>query len=114
MESTVIDRDAVNLFDIPNETGTPERRLLLAILERAILDFVGNDNREIQEASEWLFDDYANRERSLFSFGWVCDQLDLDLVKIGAQIKAMPKRGNRKIAPWYITKDYATKVKVAV
>jgi hypothetical protein len=34
-----LDRDFYNVFGAPNMTGSPERRLLLAILERAILDY---------------------------------------------------------------------------
>ena len=50
----VIDQDAFHLFDFPNLTGTPERNMLMAILEGAILDFVGNDEKEAQAAQEVL------------------------------------------------------------
>lgn len=90
-------------YDTPNSTGTPERNLLMAILERAILDFVGNDSTEAEEAESWLFDDQTNT-RHAFSFAWVCDQLDLNPSKISAAIKAMPKRGNYRVAPWYFQK----------
>jgi hypothetical protein len=86
-------------------TGTPERRLLLAILERAILDYVGNDAREVQEAQEWLFEDGDNGRNPQFSFAWLCEQLDLDPDKITRHIKSMPRRGTRKIAPWYFAKE---------
>jgi hypothetical protein len=88
-------------------TGSPERRLLLAILERAILDYVGNDPREIDEAEQWLFGDTERGTTQQFSFGWVCEQLDLDAPKIAEKIKSMPRRGNRKIAPWYFSKQIA-------
>ncbi|MFO0416744.1 MAG: hypothetical protein ACK5Y6_05595 [Pseudomonadota bacterium] len=103
-----IDRDYYQVFGAPNMTGTPERRLLLAILERAILDYVGNDAREVEEAEEWLFGWIDTGTRSQFSFPWLCEQLDLDCNKIARQIKAMPRRGNRKIAPWYFNKEMAT------
>ena len=45
-----IDRENCQLMGLPNMTGTPERRLLLAVLERAILDYVGNDEREFEQA----------------------------------------------------------------
>jgi hypothetical protein len=99
------DRDFYQVFGAPNMTGTPERRLLLAILERAILDYVGNDAREVQEAEEWLFGEVENSRKSQFSFGWLCEQLDLDANKIARHIKSMPRRGNRKIAPWYFSKE---------
>lgn len=89
----------------PNRTGTPERRLLLAILERAILDYVGNDEREVAHASDWLFGSLESGAFDHFSFPWLCEQLDLDGKKIAGQIKAMPKRGARKVAPWYFNKQ---------
>jgi len=100
-----LDRDFCSIFGAPNVTGTPERRLLLAILERAILDYVGNDPREVQEAEEWLFGGPENGQRTQFSFAWLCEQLDLDPVRISRHIKSMPRRGNRKIAPWYFAKE---------
>lgn len=102
-----VDRDYYQVFGLPNMTGTPERRLLLAILERAILDYVGNDPREIQEAEEWLFSNLDGGLRAHFSFPWVCEQLDLDCFKIAEKIRAMPRRGNRKVAPWYFSKELA-------
>jgi hypothetical protein len=99
-----IDGDATSLFDVPNETGTPERRLLLAVLERAILDYVGNDEKEIAEADDWIFDsDPINK--SVFSFGWLCQELDLDEEVIAEKIRSMPRRGNRRVAPWYFAKE---------
>ena len=100
-----LDRDFYSVFGAPNMTGSPERRLLLAILERAILDYVGNDPREVQEAEEWLFHSHQGVSRRHFSFDWICEQLDLDARKISEKIKAMPRRGNRKIAPWYFAKE---------
>jgi hypothetical protein len=100
-------RDAMSVFgDAPLEGG-PERRLLLAMLERAILDFVGNDPREVESAATWLFgrqvEDGEQEEvpPTAFSFPWVCEGLDLDAARVAAFIRALPKRGTRRIAPWY-------------
>ena len=101
--------DLGSFYDSPNLTGSPERRLLVAILERAILDFVGNDSREIQGSFDWLFTDESEEDATEFSFSWVCQQLDLDPSTISEHIRAMPKRGNHRIAPWYLTKNYANK-----
>jgi hypothetical protein len=104
----MIDKDAFVLFDTPNLTGTPERRLLLAVLERAILDFVGNDEKEMDQAKEWLFGDLefgpSDPTATEFSFPWLCQQLDLDIENITEKIKAMPKRGTNRVAPWYFTR----------
>jgi hypothetical protein len=110
MDTPVIDRDAFNLFETPNLTGTPERRLLLAILERAILDYVGNDQREADQSSTWLFGDMTEEiiaglvPGGEFSFPWLCDQLDLDFIKIAEKIRQMPKRGKSRLAPWHLNK----------
>lgn len=98
-----IDYDAYKLFDAPNMTGTPERRLLLAIVERAILDYVGNDEREAANAEAWLFDEDDDSD-SNYSFAWVCQELDLNIFNIREKIRSMPKRGDSRIAPWYMTR----------
>lgn len=103
-----IDREYQEAIGLPNMTGTPERRLLLAILERAILDYVGNEPKEIEEAERWLFGDIDNSSGNQFSFGWVCEQLDLDTFKIANKIRSMPRRGARKVAPWYFQKSAAS------
>jgi len=100
-----LDQDFEQVFGAPNMTGSPERRLLLAILERAILDYVGNDPHEVEQAEEWIFGALESSGRSQFSFPWLCEQLDLDHRAIARKIKAMPRRGNRKIAPWYFAKE---------
>jgi len=99
------DSDFYQIFGAPNMTGTPERRLLLAILERAILDYVGNDQREVLEAGEWLFGDGESSSKTQFSFAWLCEQLDLDPIKVTKRIKAMPRRGDRRVAPWYFARE---------
>ena len=100
-----VDVDAFSVFDARNETGTPERNLLMAILERAILDYLGNQNSEAMSAEEWIFGEHSSRFMESFSFPWVCQQLDLDIKKVTAVINSMPKRGENRTAPWY-WKDY--------
>jgi hypothetical protein len=102
MENASIDYDGYNLFDIPNQTGTPERRLILALLERAILDFVGNEQKEALESEQWIFNDDLGGEDDQFSFNWTCLQLDLDANHIRRKIREMPKRGLSRLAPWYM------------
>jgi hypothetical protein len=99
------DVDADEVFGPRNETGSPERNLLVAILTRAILDFVGNEAKEIEAAEDWIFEE-PERSGAInpYSFRWICQHLDLDYTHIADKIKAMPKRGNRRVAPWYFTK----------
>ena len=105
MTLVLLDSDAEETYGEPNRTGTPERNLLLAILERAILDFVGNDQKEMKLAENWIFGDEGEDENSEeFSFPWICHHLDLDRVKISEIIRSMPKRGSHRVAPWYFTK----------
>jgi len=99
----MIDEDANELFDIPNLTGTPERNLLMAVLERAIRDYVGNCRVESEAAREWLFD-LSGTSQDVFSFPWVCHQLDLQPVKVLSKIVKMPKRGKNRTAPWHFMK----------
>jgi len=101
VRAPVIEDDSYGLFDLPNHTGTPERRLMLAVIERAILDFVGNDERETETAAQWLFGDLDKTECTEFSFPWICRELDLDVNRIASKISQMPKRGSRRVAPWY-------------
>ena len=98
---TEIDADASGLIETPSMRGTPERNLLMAILERAILDFDGNDRKEVEAAHEWLFEKTDFAPAPAFSLPWICLQLDLELDKVRDTIKQMPKRGNRRVAPWY-------------
>jgi hypothetical protein len=54
----------------------PERELLIATLDRAVLDYYGT-NRDVREEAEiWLFGDSDPSEA--FSFSWVCDHLGLE------------------------------------
>lgn len=115
--------------------SSPEKKLLLGILERAILDFVGNDVREAKEAELWIFEDtnfdldepsfspspytespYTKSPKNtktksdyVFSFAGVCQQLDLNVDSIRKIIIEMPKRGESRVAPWY--KNRKDKVK---
>lgn len=89
----------------PNETGTPERNLLTAILERAILDFVGNDSKQVEHAEKWLFAPQNSNDFRPFSFEWVCERLDLNAKSIEENIRKMPKRGTNRVAPWYFMKN---------
>ncbi len=104
MQTPGIDMDAFHLFASPNLTGTPERNLLLAVLERAILDFVGNEPKERERARQWIFGD-LDKPAEAFTFPWVCAQLDLNHFNVAGKIKAMPRRGRRRVAPWYFQRQ---------
>ena len=88
-----IDYLACPIYEEPNMTGSPERNMLMAVLERAILDYVGNDQKDVQAAEHWIFAPRDNEDFEPFSFAWVCSELDLEPNSIEKIIQEMPKRG---------------------
>ena len=131
MSLALLENTSEYLYEPANQTGSPERLLLLAILERAILDYVGNDSKEAVAAREWIFgsnepvlrpvpvgtevieidaaqknnDEFENDEDTEpFSFVWVCRELDLNPKGVAEMIRLMPKRGSHRIAPWYFSR----------
>lgn len=92
-------------YTAPNTTGTPERNLLTAILERAILDYTGNDPEESAKAEEWIFGDLDDPDHEPYTFAWLCNQLDLSIKTTASKIKRMPQRGNSRVAPWYMQRN---------
>ena len=93
--------DDFHSTSVPNRTGSPERNLILAILERAILDYTGNDEEQAKDAEMWLFGNEIDAEPEEFTFPWVCSELDLDIKQIADKIRNMPRRGNSRVPPWY-------------
>ena len=87
------------LFDYESCISSPEKKLMVAVLERAVLDYVGNEPRETEQATTWIFEDLYEEEPTSFSFPWICHQLDLDKHNIARKIKQLPKRGSQRVAP---------------
>lgn len=77
----------------------PERSLLVAVLERAVFDFVGHKKSAREDAAEWIFGDYDNNEP--FSFNWVCSHLDMHPADVLHQIKQMKPRGTQATHQWW-------------
>lgn len=78
---------------------TPERRLLVAMLERAVFDYFGNQADDQREAASWLFDPLDND--TTFSFAWVCRQLDLDQQAVLQRIRRMKPREEISTQEWW-------------
>ena len=61
---------------IPNGSGgfNPEKRLLAAVLQRAITDFVSGEGELQESARQWLYgsDDISES----FGFAYICEALD--------------------------------------
>ena len=64
--------------EIPGQsTYIPEKRLLAAVLQRAITDFLSGDRELAEGARVWLLEEDEDGEAPL-SFSFVCEALDLD------------------------------------
>ena len=61
---------------VPKGNGgfNPERRLLAAILQRAITDFVSGEGELQDSAREWLYG--ADDPNEAFGFAYICETLD--------------------------------------
>jgi hypothetical protein len=57
-------------------TFIPEKRLLAAVLQRAITDFLGGDGEIEEGARTWLLEQEPSD--SPLSFSFICEALDLD------------------------------------
>jgi hypothetical protein len=82
-------------------TNESEKRLLLAMLERAVLDFIGNEESEAKSAEEWIFSEESSD--TPFTFKWLCQELDIDCVRVAQFISKLTKRGKNRLAPWFFT-----------
>jgi hypothetical protein len=64
--------------DVPQAgQQVPEKRLLAAVLQRAITDYVSTDGDLKENARSWLFDDEEDDETPL-TFEFICEALDLE------------------------------------
>lgn len=72
-----IDDDFSELAEPREWMDVPEKRLLFAILERAVRDALGNCPDEAEAAQDWIFHD-SGKEPEHFSFRWICLVLDVD------------------------------------
>ena len=63
----------------------PEKRLLAAVLQRAVTDFVTGDGELREGARLWLFDDQPTDAPLTFQF--ICEALDLEVFSLRKAIK---------------------------
>lgn len=65
--------------DIPSHGPyVPEKRLLAAVLQRAVTDFIGGEGEVKEGARVWLMDNEPTDAPLTFKF--ICEALDLDIV----------------------------------
>jgi|GEM_PF-4035421 len=82
--SVWLDEDFETLIQPSEWISIPERRLLFAILERAVRDVLGNQPEETQAAREWLLED--SLDWTPFSFGWICRELGINPSEFRAKV----------------------------
>lgn len=64
--------------DIPQgSTSIPEKRLLAAVLQRAITDLLTGDRDLADSAYAWIMEEDETSDAPL-SFSFICEALDLD------------------------------------
>lgn len=73
----------------PHGTYVPEKRLLAAVLQRAITDFLSGEGELYEGARAWLMDD--DESDAPLSFAFICEALDLDLMSLRKAIAAQDK-----------------------
>ena len=79
---------------VPRSLGgfNPERRLLAAILQRAITDFLTGEGELQASAKEWLFG--ADDPHETFGFAYICEALDFHKEELRKAIAGQFERMN--------------------
>jgi hypothetical protein len=78
--------------NVQNSLGgfNPERRLLAAILQRAITDFLSGEGELQLSAKEWLYG--ADDPSETFGFSYICEALDFHQEELRKAIAAQHAR----------------------
>ena len=72
----------------------PERRLLAAVLQRAITDYLTGDGEIQSSAQEWLFTE-EDVSGDTFCFAYICEALDFHVSELR---KAVLRQYERQVA----------------
>lgn len=78
--------------NVPRGSGgfNPERRLLAAVLQRAITDYITGEGDIRDSARDWL---YASEESpESFGFSYICEALDFHEDELRKQIEFQSER----------------------
>ena len=67
-----------------NLPQAPEKELLVAVLDRAVLDLYGTNAPLKEEATDWIFGNGSSDWA--FSFEWICEQLGLEVTAVKERI----------------------------
>lgn len=82
--------------EVPKGAGgfNPERRLLAAVLQRAITDYLTGDGEVQASAQEWLFCE-EETTTDTFGFAYICEALDFHANELR---KAISRQYQRQVA----------------
>lgn len=84
--------------DIPSHGPyVPEKRLLAAVLQRAITDFVGGEGELKEGARAWLMENEPTDAPLTFKF--ICEALDLDIASLRKAIVLQSEVGPVDFVP---------------
>ena len=78
--------------EFPETRRTPEQRLLAAIFQRALQDYIGSDSALAELADEWFFCGAVNPPYEPFSLPWICEHLDEDIVRLRSALLILHAR----------------------
>ena len=80
--------DITSVSESPREREiTPERELLIAVLDRAVLDYCGREGELHERAKEWIFG--IQEEDNLFSFDSICHYLSINPSALRKRVKSL-------------------------
>lgn len=86
-------------MDITEESGSnetlPEKRLMVEVIKRAILDWSSGEETLSKPAKDWFLYQEVE-EPDLFSFQFICNMLDLDSKKLRNSIRLYVKKITKK------------------
>jgi len=74
---------------------SPEKHLLVAVLRRALFDYVQGSNVEREAAKDWLFDE---EDRAIFTYRWICTHLGMEPESILQRLRSRNSRQRLLIA----------------
>ncbi|MCB0359772.1 MAG: hypothetical protein KDD44_09050 [Bdellovibrionales bacterium] len=84
--------------DIETEAQSPERNLLVAMLQRALLDLVSGAESDRNLAREWLLEPVGGEPYVPFSFPWICAELGLNVSLTQQAVRNLPEDWNGRVA----------------
>ena len=91
---------APELFSPPDDKLTPEKRLLLAVLEQAIRDVLDRDKPYGKQAARWFFEDWGGDYNLPFSLSWICRHLDVDMHLVQQRVQEFIEQGIPREMAW--------------